>query len=480
MDTRERLSILTEAARYDVACTSSGVDRDAVLGHLGSTSCGGICHSFAADGRCISLLKVLLTNACSFDCAYCVNRRSNDVPRACFEPHELADLTMEFYRRNYIEGLFISSGIIGSPDRTMELMCEVARILRIEEGFQGYIHAKTIPGASPELTHRLGLLVDRLSVNIELPSSDSLAVLAPDKDGSRMLDSIGFIAERIAENAEERRLARRSTPASFAPAGQSTQLIVGASPENDYQILSLSKNLYKAYDLKRVFYSAYLPVSTSRLLPDASVGVPLDREHRLYQADWLMRYYEFDADELISPSDPYLDTHIDPKASWALRNIDRFPVDVNSAPYEMLLRVPGLGVTGARKVVRARRHHGIDEKGIRKMGLSLKRMQYFITFSGRYAADLPFDRDRIYARLALSADKSGKRNRGGGRTAMEGQLPLLDSPTLDDLESLQAFPEHGNHELTAGQESAYAAQRELLAQIRLRETGRMPLLENAR
>lgn len=431
MDTAGKLSILADAARYDVACTSSGVDRDAKLGHLGSTMCAGICHSFSADGRCITLLKVLYSNACIYDCAYCANRCSNDIPRASFSPRELADLTIEFYRRNFIEGLFLSSAVVESPDHTMELICSCLSILRGEYGFNGYIHAKAIPGASPALIERMGMLADRVSVNIELPSVSSLRVLAPDKEPSMLTGPMGLIAERIQESSEERRLARRAKPASFAPAGQSTQLIIGATPETDNQILRLSSALYRTYSMKRVFFSAYLPVNSDVLLPDQGVSVPLDREHRLYQADWLMRFYGFDVEELVDDGHPFLNPLIDPKAQWALNHLELFPVEVNTAPYEMLLRIPGLGVRGAKMVQRARRHTSLTPEKMRRMGLSLKRMQYFVTFSGRYHSPLPFDREAIFRQLALDADASGKHQRGGGKKPMTGQLPLFDEPELD-------------------------------------------------
>ena len=426
MDTIEKLAILTDAAKFDVACTSSGVDRDAQLGRLGTTTCAGICHSFAADGRCITLLKVLQTNVCVYDCSYCVNRRSNDIPRAAFQPRELAELTMGFYRRNYIEGLFVSSGVIGSPDRSMELMLETVRILRDELGFNGYIHAKAIPGASPELITRMGLLVDRMSVNVELPSQRSLDLLAPDKSPYSVLEPMGLIAQGIQCNQQERALSRRLRE-RFAPAGQSTQLIVGASPEDDYQILSLSAALYRRFELKRVFYSAYLPVNDDPLLPDKGCLAPLDREHRLYQADWLTRFYGFEVEELISPQDPWLDTLLDPKAGWALAHLDQFPVEINRAPYEMLLRVPGLGVTGAKRICQARRQRTLRPESLRKLGLSLKRMQYFITCDGSYKAPLPFDGELIRKQLQKEGSKANKAARGGDKRPLDGQLSLIDS-----------------------------------------------------
>lgn len=469
MKTDDKLALLTDAAKYDVACTSSGVDRDAKMGRLGSTTCAGICHSFAADGRCITLLKVLFTNYCIYDCAYCANRHSNDIPRAAFTPRELADLTIEFYRRNFIEGLFVSSGVIKNPDYTMELLCSCVRILRDEYGFNGYIHAKAIPGASQELIDKLGLLVDRMSVNIELPSQDSLRVLAPDKSKASVMSPMGLVAQGIRQNKEERRLARYNKPAAFVPAGQSTQLIVGATPESDYQILRLSSALYKTYELKRVFFSAYLPVNQNALLPDASVDIPLNREHRLYQADWLMRFYQFNAEEIISEDTPFLDPLLDPKANWALNHLDSFPLEVNTAPYEMLLRIPGLGVTGAQKIVKARRYHLLQPENLKKLGLSLKRMQYFITCGGKYVSPLPLDHDAIYRVLASEANPSGKQRRSGGKNKMEGQISLFET-----LETQAALPGNlpqisGGYGLQVGHIRAFKAQREKLAKLQLKE-----------
>jgi putative DNA modification/repair radical SAM protein len=488
VDTARKLEILTDAAKYDVACTSSGVDRDAKLGHLGSTYCAGICHSFSADGRCITLLKVLMTNACMHDCAYCANRRSNDIPRAAFEPRELADLTIEFYRRNYIEGLFLSSGVVRTPDYTMELMYETVRILREEHGFLGYIHVKGIPGASSGIIDRMGYLVDRMSVNIELPSQESLSVLAPGKTKAGILSPMGHLAQGIAANRDGR-LTRRSTLTvkhgstgdlarrerteierleggkRFVPAGQSTQLIVGATPESDYHILNLSASLYRMFELKRVFFSAYLPINDSSLLPDKSVEAPLTREHRLYQADWLMRFYEFTVDELIDAEHPFLDMRVDPKASWALRNLDLFPIEINKAPYEMLLRVPGLGVVGARKVMRARRHCRLRHEDLVKMGLSIKRMRYFITCNGSYASPVALDETAIRTELMLMASPAGKGRRSGGKQQAEGQLALFDPHTGSEAMAGHMLGEdqYGASPFQEGQLQAFAQQRALLA-----------------
>ena len=379
MTIAEKLQILTDAAKYDVACTSSGGDRRG--GNLGKTIAGGCCHSFSADGRCITLLKVLLTNICCYDCRYCVNRTSNDLPRAMFTPRELADLTIDFYRRNYIEGLFLSSAVVRNPDYTTELMIKALTILREEYGFSGYIHAKAIPGADPLLTHRLGLLADRLSVNIELPSSQSLALLAPDKKKEAIFQPMAQIREGILQTKADK-LKFRHTP-DFAPAGQSTQMIVGASDETDYHILKLSEGMYQKYALKRVFFSAYIPVADSPLLPSpVDFQPPLLREHRLYQSDWLLRFYHFQADEILSPENPTLNLLLDPKCNWAMNHLDQFPVEVNTADYRTLLRVPGIGVIGARKILSARRWRSLDEDSLKKLGIVLKRAQYFLTCSG--------------------------------------------------------------------------------------------------
>lgn len=379
MDLAEKLTILGASAKYDVACTSSGVNRPGEHGKIGSTSACGICHSFAADGRCIALLKVLMTNSCIYDCQYCINRRSNDTRRAAFTPRELADLTIEFYRRNYIEGLFLSSGILKNPDYTCEQMIRVLELLRGEYRFNGYIHAKAIPGADSALLARLGMLSDRMSVNIELPSQQSLKLLAPDKSKHSILGPMGYISGRIQENSSD--LVHYRHAPKFAPAGQSTQMIIGATPDSDLQIMTLSEALYRRYGLKRVFYSAYMPVSNSRLLP--TTAPPLLREHRLYQADWLMRFYGFRANELLDASHPDLNPYLDPKCGWAIAHLEEFPIEVNTAPYEMLLRVPGIGVKSAQRIVAARRTGRLDFEGLKKIGVVLKRAQYFLTCSGK-------------------------------------------------------------------------------------------------
>lgn len=384
MQLEDKLAILADSAKYDVACTSSGVDRAGVHGKLGCSVAAGICHSFTPDGRCISLLKVLYSNACCYDCGYCVNRRSNDVPRATFTPRELAELTIGFYKRNYIEGLFLSSAVIGTPDYTMERMIEALRILRQEYHFNGYIHAKTIPGADAELVRRIGLLADRLSVNIELPSEASLSLLAPDKKKQAILKPMGQIAVQSAQSKKELVLYRHAP--AFAPAGQSTQMIIGATPESDRHIMGLAESLYKKYSLKRVFFSAYLPVNSDSRLPALDVRPPLLREHRLYQADWLLRYYDFSAWELLTEEEPNFDPYLDPKCTWAVRHPEFFPVEINTAPKAALLRIPGIGPKSALRILSARRQQHLGMAELKRMGVVLKRAQYFITCNGRAAA----------------------------------------------------------------------------------------------
>ncbi|MDR1082544.1 MAG: putative DNA modification/repair radical SAM protein [Coriobacteriales bacterium] len=418
MELLDKLTILADAAKYDVACTSCGVNRQAVKGQLGSATSAGICHTFSADGRCVTLLKVLLSNVCSYDCAYCVNRRSNDIPRATFSARELAELTIGFYRRNYIEGLFLSSGILKNPDYTTERMCEAIHILREDYGFRGYIHAKAIPGTSEELLVRLGVLVDRMSLNIEFPSEKSLKLLAPEKAGESALRPMAFVRDGIKANYQDKRLStvRRTR---FVPAGQSTQMIVGASPESDYHILKLSASLYQRLELQRVFFSAYIPINSNPLLP-ATSEVSLLREHRLYQADWLMRFYEFDVDEIIDEEHPFLDPLIDPKCNWALNHIDQFPVEVNRVPYEMLLRIPGIGVRGAKRVVCARRERSLRFEDLKRLNITLKRAKYFITCNGKFADGVLFDPLSIYRELTRQA--KGRRFKG----VLDGQLSLFD------------------------------------------------------
>ena len=399
MDVLAKLEILTDAAKYDAACTSSGVRRGFRQGYIGNTtsSIAGCCHTFSADGRCVTLLKVLMSNCCVYDCAYCVNRRSNDTRRAAFTPQELADLTINFYRRNYIEGLFLSSGVLRNPDYTMEQMIRAIRILREEYRFNGYIHAKAIPGAAPELVEQLGLLADRLSCNIELPSEAGLRTLAPEKTKAAVLAPMRQIQVRSIQNKEEL-VKYRHTP-KFAPAGQSTQMIVGATPDSDLHILRLTQGLYDRYQLKRVFFSAYVPVVESALLPSKETKPPLLREHRLYQADWLLRFYGFRAEELLDEQAPSFDPRLDPKCCWALRHPEFFPVEVNRADYEALLRVPGLGVVSARRILTARRTGPLRLENLPKLGVVMKRAQYFLTANGRMADGLRFTQDSLLRNL---------------------------------------------------------------------------------
>lgn len=394
----EKLTILTDAAKYDVACTSSGVDRRNDGTGIGNCEKAGICHSFSADGRCISLLKILFTNECIYDCKYCVNRSSNDVPRASFTPDEVCTLTMEFYRRNYIEGLFLSSGILKNPNYTMELMYATLYKLRTEHHFQGYIHVKAIPGASEELIQRVGFLADRMSVNLELPTAESLRMLAPHKSRKNILTPMRLLQNKMQENKQEI-VAYKKVP-RFVPAGQSTQMIIGATPETDYQIIQVAESLYQKFDLKRVFYSAFIHVNEDSALPARSEeGPPLLREHRLYQADWLLRYYGFEAKELLSEENPNFNVLLDPKCNWALKHLELFPVEINRAEYEMLLRVPGIGYKSAGRIVKARRTAVLGFEDLKKIGVVLKRALYFITCSGKMMYPTKLEEDYITRNL---------------------------------------------------------------------------------
>ncbi len=449
-DIQEKLHILADAAKYDVACTSSGVKRKGQEGMLGNAESCGICHSFASDGRCISLLKILMTNHCIYDCKYCVNRVSNDVPRATFTPEEICELTVEFYKRNYIEGLFLSSGVLKDPTYTMEKMCETLSLLRTKYAFNGYIHVKTIPGASDELLAAAGFLADRISVNLELPTAEGLKKLAPNKSFQTILKPMERVSATIAESRQaigksgymERsrgnaylpgsifeknrmRLAQQerysqgnsslweyahstAVPAivsergqirEFAPAGQSTQMIIGATDENDYTLLQTTQRLYQTYDLKRVFYSAYIPINEDQALPGLDTPVPLLREHRLYQADWLLRFYGFQADELLSETRPNFNVQLDPKCDWALRHLGEFPVEVRTASYDVLLRVPGIGPKSAGRIVNARRYGSISFEHLKKMGVVLKRAHYFITCGGKMMYRTPIEEQYITRQL---------------------------------------------------------------------------------
>lgn len=416
MNIVEKLKILADAAKYDVSCSSSGSNRETPKGGLGNGRAAGCCHTFTEDGRCVSLLKILLSNACKYDCAYCINRKSNDIPRVTVTVDEVVHLTIEYYRRNYIEGLFLSSAVIGTPDYTMELLIRVAKDLREKHRFGGYIHLKSIPGASRELLSLAGIYADRTSVNVELPSAQSLSLLAPDKNYSAIFKPMNFFAERQLEyKAEKRELARycRKPKTNFLPAGQTTQMIVGATPESDLQILTLSSSFYNNQKLKRVYYSGYIPLNNDSRLP-TNVKPPLLREHRLYQADWLMRFYGFRYNEILDEKTPNLDVELDPKAAWALRHPELFPVDLNTADYEMILRVPGIGVRSAQKIVAGRRFCRVGTEDLKKMGVALNRAQYFI-----YHRELP--------RFTRSFYPEQLRYRLVGRLNKPLQLSLFDT-----------------------------------------------------
>lgn len=503
----KKLEILSDAAKYDVACTSSGVDRKGKEGSMGNTAACGICHSFAADGRCISLLKILYTNECIYDCKYCINRISNDTVRTAFTPEEICELTMQFYRRNYIEGLFLSSGIRHNPTETMEQMYIALRMLREERHFNGYIHVKAVPGAAPELIAAIGLLADRMSTNLELPTAEGLRTLAPNKTRETILKPMRQIQQGIAESRQnggtsmsrligqksnrwgfelpepqrentgeqvyksgtlkaDKRIyiygdaeadkqvytlgeskpgeslytpeirrsgkqifspAVRSSGQQFVPAGQSTQMIVGATPENDYQVLSVAEALYRRFDLKRVFYSAYVALNEDSSLPEVGTKPPLLREHRLYQADWLLRYYGFEAKELLSPERPNFNVYLDPKCEWALRHLEYFPVEINRAPYEMLLRIPGVGVKSARRILRARRSCKLDFDSLKRIGVVLKRAHYFITCNGKMMYRTKIDENYI-TRQILDLDR--KKNWELEYNVTFRQLSLFDDQSI--------------------------------------------------
>lgn len=420
MTLMEKLQILADAAKYDVACTSSGIDRKSGGQGIGNSIAAGICHSFSGDGRCISLLKVLYTNECVYDCKYCLNRVSNDIVRASFTPEEISRLTIEFYRRNYIEGLFLSSGVKGSPDETMEELIRSAEILREHYHFQGYIHLKAIPGASPDLIRRAGYLADRMSVNLELPTAEGLKRLAPHKSRKTILRPMKQIQLQREANKEELAVYRHAP--RFAPAGQSTQMIIGASGESDFQIISAAESLYRNFSLKRVFYSAFVSVNQDKALPVLPQGPPLLREHRLYQADWLLRFYGFEAKELLSERRPNFNLFLDPKCDWAVGNLEFFPVEINRADYRTLLRVPGIGEKSARRIVGARRYHSLDFHDLKNMGVVLKRAVYFITCRGRQMYPLKLEEDYI-VRNILGQDR---RLSGAEKETAYRQMSLFD------------------------------------------------------
>ncbi|MTI59708.1 MAG: putative DNA modification/repair radical SAM protein [Firmicutes bacterium] len=427
MDLLDKLNILSAAAKYDVSCSSSGSKRRNTPGGIGNAAVSGICHSWSDDGRCISLLKILFTNYCIYDCEYCVNRSSNDLPRAAFTPDEVVNLTVNFYRRNYIEGLFLSSAVIKSPDYTMELLLQTVRKLREEFKFNGYIHLKAIPGADYSLILAAGRYADRMSVNIELPSQKSLKLLAPQKEMNAIIEPMREIGTMIKNNKEEKN-SKKKVP-KFVPAGQSTQLIVGASPESDFHILKLSEGLYNKLSMKRVYYSAYVPVNKTPILP-AIKNPPLLREHRLYQADWLLRFYGFNAEELLDNKNPNFDADLDPKANWALNHLEVFPLEINTASYQQLLRIPGLGVKSARRIMSARKTGSIDYDDLKNFGTVLKKARYFITCRGKYYGGIPIREDLIKSRLI-----SGKSDTGE-------QLSLFQEPAGKKIGSL-AFLERG-------------------------------------
>ena len=418
---KEKLEILADAAKYDVSCSSSGGNRKNKNKGLGDSSATGICHTYTEDGRCVSLLKILLTNFCIYDCAYCFTRKSNDIQRAAFTVEEVVDLTINFYRRNYIEGLFLSSGIFKNADYTMERLVRVAKKLRLEHNFNGYIHLKSIPGASDELMREAGLYADRLSMNLEIPTESGLKLLAPDKNHQDMIKPMGFVKNELIQYKEEKKKFK-STP-KFAPAGQSTQVIVGASQENDFQIIQVADHFYKNFDLKRVYYSGYVPISNDARLPAIGAQVPLVRENRLYQADWLMRFYGFKANEILDKSNPFLDLEVDPKMSWALRNITQFPVIIQNASLEMILRVPGIGVKSAHKIVQARRFQNLTLEHLKKIGVAVNRARYFISVSSENS-HLKFLNALNLKEIILSDTKSKFEN------PFSNQLSLLNDDSF--------------------------------------------------
>lgn len=426
MELTKKIAILAESAKYDVSCSSSGVTENNRQGSVGSTAAAGICHSFTADGRCVSLLKLLFTNACIFDCHYCINRKSNQIPRATFTPQEVADLTMDFYMRNYIEGLFLSSAIIKDVDYTCELLIETLKILRHEKGFKGYIHVKAIPGADELLIQELGFLADRMSVNVELPSRESLKLLAPDKDPLALYKPMKQIATVKQQQSQLPALRRGPT---FVPAGQSTQMIIGATPESDRSIVKIAENLYGKYALKRVYYSAYIPVNNDSLLPAVTTDPPLLREHRLYQADWLLRFYKFSADEILTEDKPNFNLYLDPKANWAVQHYEEFPVDIQSASYERLLRIPGIGPKSARNIVKARKYYQLQLTDLKRLGVVVKRAQYFVSCRDKQMPGLIHDPEWIIASLISSKEYQTLKTINTQTTAE--QLTLFDVEKLD-------------------------------------------------
>ncbi|MFW5822505.1 MAG: putative DNA modification/repair radical SAM protein, partial [Tangfeifania sp.] len=415
---QQKLDVLADAAKYDVSCASSGSNRKNATKGIGSSVSCGVCHSFTEDGRCVSLFKILMTNHCIYDCAYCINRRTNDRPRTTFSVDEIVELTLGFYRRNYIEGLFLSSGVIKNPDFTMERMVQVAKKLRLEKNFYGYIHLKTIPGASDDLIQQAGLYADRLSVNIEIPTEQNLVKLAPEKNFKGILSPMGQIKNAILASKEERKKFRKAP--RFAPAGQSTQLIVGATPETDRQIILLSSGLYQTQNLKRVYYSGYLPVNHYDERLPAINKPPLVRENRLYQSDWLMRFYHFKAEEILSDDQPFLDLDVDPKLGYALRNMHLFPVDVNRADYEMILRIPGVGVQSAQRIIQARRFRKLNGYHLKKIGVVMKRARFFIAGTELPSAAPGWTPEKLKRQLVTESVSKRKKS-------MDTQLRLFEN-----------------------------------------------------
>ena len=432
MNILDKLTILSDAAKYDVACTSSGVDRKGTGKGMGNSVAPGICHSFSADGRCISLLKILFTNECIFNCAYCLNNCGTDVVRAAFTPEEICTLTMEFYRRNYIEGLFLSSGIMISPNYTMDLIYQTIYQLRNIHHFRGYIHVKSIPGADPLLIEKTGFLVDRMSINLELPTAEGLRRLAPCKSRNTILKPMRQIQNRITDNKQELMIYRETPP--FVPAGQSTQMIIGATPENDFQIMSVAEGLYQKFQLKRVFYSAFVNVNGNSMLPALPGGPPLLREHRLYQADWLLRYYHFQVSELLSEDRPDFNIFLDPKCDWALHHLEYFPVEINQASYQTLLRVPGIGYKSAERIVKARKRNQLSFDDLKKIGVVLKRALYFITCSGKMMYRTKLEEDYICQNLMRDKTQLPRDIREGGYQ----QLSFFDKDMQSDFQLTDA------------------------------------------
>ena len=431
MSLMDKLGILADAAKYDVACTSSGVDRKGTGDSIGNCVAAGICHSFSSDGRCISLLKILLTNQCIYDCKYCQNRCSNDIPRAAFTPEEICTLTMEFYRRNYIEGLFLSSGIVKNPSFTMELILRTIWLLRNQYRFNGYIHVKAIPGADPQLIRQTGFLADRMSINLELPTAEGLRALAPNKNRKTILTPMRQIQNGIQENKNDLVLYRNAP--KFVAGGQSTQMIIGATPENDFHIINVAESLYQKFGLKRVFYSAFVNVTGDKALPALPGGPPLLREHRLYQADWLLRFYGFRAEELLDEKRPFFNVMLDPKEDWAVRHLEQFPVEINRAPMEMLLRVPGIGVKSAQRIAAARRCASLTFGDLKKIGVVLKRAVFFVTCSGRMMYPVKLDEDYIVRNLT---DKN-ERIRFGTDGMSYRQMSLFDDGSFNGMPAMQ-------------------------------------------